>query len=152
MEKHRIMIVEDEGVVALQIRTALEQRGYEVVDTCASGEEAMAHMIETQPDLVLMDMKLQGAIDGIEAAELIRRHHNLPVIFLTAHSENATIERAKQTTPYGYILKPFNTQELAIAVEIALHKHKIDREKDKLTRELRASLEKVKLLSGLLPI
>ncbi len=152
MEKHRIMVVEDEGIVALQIKTSLEQRGYEVVDTFPSGEEALAHIEETRPELVLMDMKLQGVMDGIEAAELIRRHHNLPVIFLTAHSESTTIDRAKIAAPYGYILKPFNAQELYIAVEIALHKHRIDEEKDKLTRELKAALEKVKLLSGLLPI
>ncbi len=152
MESHKIMIVEDEGIVALQIRTTLEQRGYQVVDICSSGEEALVHIEEAGPDLVLMDMKLQGAMDGIEAADLIAKRHDLPVIFLTAHSDDRTIERARESTPYGYILKPFNARELAITVEIALHKHKIDREKEQLTRDLKAALEKVKLLSGLLPI
>ncbi len=152
MEMRRIMIVEDEGIIALQIKTALEGHGCKVVNTCASAEEALANIGQAKPDLILMDMKLQGAMGGIEAASLVRDKHGLPVIFLTAHSEEMTIERAKLAGPYGYILKPFNAQELWITVEIALHKHKIDREKDELTRELRAALDKVKLLSGLLPI
>ncbi len=152
MAKNKIMIVEDEGIVALQIKTVLEQRGYEVVDTVPSGEEALARIGEAQPDLILMDMKLQGAMDGVEAADLIRKQHDVPVIFLTAHSDDKTVARAREATPYGYLLKPFNAQELYITAEITLHKHRIDREKEKLTRELKAALEKVKLLSGLLPI
>jgi len=152
MEKPRIIIVEDEGIVALQIKTSLEQRGYAVAGIFASGEEVLANINAASADLVLMDMKLQGDLDGIQAADLLHTQYALPVIFLTAHSEEDMIERAKKVEPYGYILKPFNAQELYIAVEVALHKHKIDREKEKLTKELRDALEKVKLLSGLLPI
>ncbi len=152
MDRPRVMIVEDEGIVALQIKTSLEQRGYPVAGVFATGEEALAKVAVTAPDLVLMDMKLQGELDGIETARLLRERHDLPVIFLTAHSEESTIERAKRAEPYGYILKPFNVQELCIAVEVAHHKHQVDREKDLLAKELRAALDRVKLLSGLLPI
>ena len=152
MEKPRIIIVEDEGIVALQIKTSLEQRGYAVAGIFASGEEALASIEATKPDLTLMDMKLQGDLDGIKTADLIRTRYGLPVIFLTAHSEDVTIQRAKKAEPYGYILKPFNAQELFIAVEVALHKHAMDREKEKLTQELKEALDKVKRLSGLLPI
>jgi len=152
MEKPKIVIVEDEGIVALQIKTILEQRRFTVAGVFTSGEEALTNIEAAMPDLVLMDMKLQGAMDGIETADQLRRQYELPVIFLTAHSEDSTIERAKKAEPYGYILKPFNAQELYIAVEVALHKHKIDQEKEKLTKELREALDKVKLLSGLLPI
>jgi len=152
MEKGKIVVVEDEGIVALQIKTSLEQRGYTVEAVFASGEETLANIEAAKPDLVLMDMKLQGDLDGIQTADLLRTRYELPIIFLTAHSGEDMIERAKKAEPYGYILKPFNAQELYIAVEVALHKHKIDREKEKLTKELREALEKVKLLSGLLPI
>ncbi len=152
MDKPRIVIVEDEGIVALQIRTSLEQRGYPVAGVFATGEEALEKLGAAAPDLVLMDMKLQGRLDGIETAALLRERHDLPVVFLTAHSEDATVERAKRAEPYGYLLKPFNIQELYIAIEVAVHKHRIDREKEMLTSELRAALEKVKQLSGLLPI
>lgn len=152
MEKPRVVIVEDDGIVALQIRSSLEQRGYTVGGVFASGEETLANVASAAPDLVLMDIKLQGEMDGIQTAGLLRERHGLPVIFLTAHSEEATIERAKRAEPYGYLLKPFNVQDLCITVEVAFHKHKIDRERDELTRELKAALEKVKRLSGLLPI
>lgn len=91
-------------------------------------------------------------MDGIEAAGEMHRRRDVPIVFLTAYSDAETIERAKETAPYGYLLKPFDSQELFVTIEIALHKHKIDREKDNLMRELNAALEKVKLLSGLLPI
>lgn len=152
MARPRIMIVEDEGIVALQIKTSLEQRGYPIAGVFATGEEALANAASAAPDLVLMDMKLQGELDGIRTASLLRERHDVAVVFLTAHSEESTVERAKQAEPYGYILKPFNLQELCITVEVAHHKHEIDRERDLLTRELSAALEKVKQLSGLLPI
>lgn len=152
MEHPRIMVVEDEGIVALQIKTALEQRGYVVTDFYATGEEALAQMKQDRPDLILMDMKLSGKLDGIETASRIGTHHEIPVLFLTAHSDSKTVERARETAPYGFLLKPFDAQELIIMIEISLHKHAIDREKDQLNRELKAALERVKQLSGLLPI
>lgn len=152
MAKPRIVIVEDEGIVALQIRTSLEQRGYTVTGVFASGEEALANVQAAAPDLVLMDMKLAGELDGIDAANLLRQRHDLPVVFLTAHSEEGTLERAKRAEPYGYVLKPFDPHDLHITIEMAHYKHELDREKAALTKQLEAALEKVKLLSGLLPI
>lgn len=152
MENRKILIVEDEGIVALQIKGSLEEMGYAVVDIYSSGEEALENIGALSPDLVLMDIKLRGEMDGIETAARIRKQYNVPVIYLTAHSEPGTFKMAKLTEPYGYVLKPFNVQELKIAVELALHKHRIDMEKEKLTNELKDALEKVKLLSGMLPI
>lgn len=152
MEKKKILIVEDEGIVALQIKDSLEEMGHAVADIYSSGEEALENIGVLCPDLVLMDIKLRGEMDGIETAGRIRRQYNLPVIYLTAHSETSTLGMAKLTEPYGYVLKPFNVQELQIAIELAVHKHRIDTEKEKLTNELKDALEKVKLLSGMLPI
>ncbi len=136
MEKKRILIVEDEGILALRIKSDLEEMGYAVVGTYASGKEALEGIKEAGPDLVLMDISLQGKMDGIETACRMNKDYGVPVIYLTAHSEENIIERAKITEPYGYILKPFTTKELRIVVEVALHKYKIDREKAQLTIEL----------------
>jgi len=152
VENRKILIVEDESIVALQIKGSLEEMGHTVAEIYSTGEEALENIGKLCPDLVLMDIKLRGKIDGIEAAGIIRRQYNVPIVYLTAHSENRTLEMAKLTDPYGYVLKPFNVLELKIAVELALHKHRIDMEKEKLTNELKDALEKVKLLSGMLPI
>ncbi len=152
MEKQEILIVEDEGVIALQIESALQRMGHSVVGIYASGEKALESMETARPDLVLMDIKIQGRLDGIEVADRIRKQYNIPIIYITAHSEESTIERVKLTEPYGYLLKPVSQKELQIAVEMVLYKAKIDRERAELTLELQKALEKVKLLSGLLPI
>lgn len=153
MEKNKkIIIVEDEGILALQVKKLLLQMGHSVSAIFASGENALEELITDQPDLILMDIHLQGNMDGIETAELIHKQYGIPLIFMTAHSEEATITRAKTTNPYGYLVKPLNPRELQIAVEMALYKAKIDREKDQLTLELQKALEKVKLLSGIIPI
>lgn len=152
MEKKEILIVEDEGVIALQIESALQRMGHSVVGIYASGEKALESMETARPDLVLMDIKIQGRLDGIEVADRIRKQYNIPIIYITAHSEESTIERVKLTEPYGYLLKPVSQKELQIAVEMVLYKAKIDRERAELTLELQKALEKVKLLSGLLPI
>lgn len=152
MRPARILVVEDEGIVALQVRTTLERHGFTVTDTCASGDEALASLAVHPPDLVLMDLKLQGSRDGIATAEAVRARSHLPIVFLTAHSEDATVERARATGPYGYLLKPFNPQELCIAVEVALHKHRLDEQKRAVTEQLEQALASVRLLSGLLPI
>jgi CheY-like chemotaxis protein len=134
------------------LKVNLENWNYLVSGIVASGEEALKRMEVSAPNLVMMDMTLQGKLDGIETADRIRKQYNIPVIYLTAHSEETTIRRAKETEPYGYILKPFNAQEIRIAIEVALYKHSVDMEKEKLNRELQAALAKVKLLSGFLPI
>jgi CheY-like chemotaxis protein len=152
MKTARILVVEDEGIVALQVRTTLERHGFTVTDTCASGAEAIASAAANPPDLVLMDMKIQGPLDGIGAAAAIQATRNVPVVYLTAHSEDVVVERAKATGPYGYLLKPFNPQELCVTVEVALHKHRLDEEKRLLSEQLEEALARVRLLSGFLPI
>ncbi len=136
MKKKKIMIVEDEAIVALQVKSDLEVMGHTVAGVFASGEEALAGIGAASPELILMDIRLQGAMDGIETAACIARDFDLPVIFLTAHSEETVVEKATAARPYGYLLKPVSAQELQIAIQVALHKHKVDKEKAEIAREL----------------
>ena len=126
MNPHRILIVEDEAIVALDIQQRLESFGYVVVGKAATGERAIALTEQQAPDLVLMDIRLQGAMDGITAANAIRQRFYRPVVFLTAHSEAITLERAKLAEPFGYIIKPFEDRELRTIIEIAIYKHRAD--------------------------
>jgi PAS domain S-box-containing protein len=118
----RILIVEDEMIVAHSIQMRLELYGYEVVGLANSGDAALAMLDETDPDLILMDIRLSGDLDGIRAAEEVRKVRDVPVIFLTAYSDDATLARAKITEPFGYIIKPFETRELVNNIEIALYR------------------------------
>ena len=128
MSKTTILIVEDERIVADNLAGKLAQLGYEVAGIAAGAKEAVALADRLHPNLVLMDIWLEGPMDGIEAAEVIRQQHDVPVIYLTAHSDPATLARAKVTGPFGYILKPFEQRELATQIELALYKHQADRE------------------------
>jgi PAS domain S-box-containing protein len=119
----RLLIVEDETLTARILHDSLLQLGYSVLDMAFSGEEAVQRVAETRPDLVLMDIKLQGEMDGVQAAEQIQTRFDIPVIYLTACSDDATLQRAKLTEPFGYILKPLVTKELHTHIEIALYKH-----------------------------
>ena len=103
----RVMIVEDEAVVALHIRQELTKLGYTVAGTATAGEQALKMIEEVFPDIILMDIHIQGAIDGIETASRIPRYLHVPIIFLTAYSEDVTLKRAGETHPYGYLIKPF---------------------------------------------
>lgn len=123
MNKTRILIVEDEILVARDLEQQLTALGYLVVGIAASGEDALALIAEHQPQLVLMDIRLQGEMDGIATAEEVRNRFSLPVIFLTAHADQATVQRARVTEPFGYILKPFDERELNTIVEMAIYKH-----------------------------
>jgi len=123
MEKIKILIVEDEVIVAKDIGDTLLSLGYSVTGTASSAEEALDLSELTEPDIVLMDIMLEGELDGTEAAEIIRSRFNIPIIFLTAYSNDNTLQRAKTTNPYGYILKPFQETDLYTTIEIALHKH-----------------------------
>ena len=123
----KIMVVEDESIVAKDIQNRLKRLGYNVNDIVSSGEEAIRKAAETQPDLVLMDIVLKGEIDGIEAAKQINTLFNVPILYLTAYADDSTIQRAKITEPFGYILKPFQTKELHSAIQIALYKHEIEK-------------------------
>ncbi|MGO9016147.1 MAG: diguanylate cyclase domain-containing protein [Dissulfurispiraceae bacterium] len=145
MEKKNILIIEDEGVLALQIEDELLRMGHSIAGIYTSGEEALGGIGTARPDLVLMDIKLKGKMDGIETADRINKQYDIPIIYMTAHSEESTIKRAKQTDPYGYLLKPINVNELQIAVEVALYKSKIHKEKAQLTQKLRESEERLSL-------
>jgi PAS domain S-box-containing protein len=124
----RLLIVEDEGIVALNIQNRLKGLGYSVVATVSSGEEAIQVAGETRPDLILMDIKLDGKVDGIEAAAEIHRLFHLPVVYLTAYTNDETLNRAKLTEPYGYILKPFEARDLCTTIEVALYKYQMEQQ------------------------
>ena len=127
MQQKKVMIVEDEGLIANDIADQLRKGGFEITEICASGEEALASLRNSAPDLVLMDIRLKGKLDGIEAALRIRAEYKVPVVFLTSHADAATLAKAKQAEPYGYVVKPFRQLSLCSAIEIALHKHDAER-------------------------
>ena len=126
MKKPRILVVEDEWIVAKNIQGYLETFGYTVTSIASSGDKAVKKTQEDKPDLVLMDIVLPGEIDGIEAAKQIRTCLNIPIIYLTAHVDKEKLERAKVTEPYGYIVKPIEERELYCAIEVALYKDKME--------------------------
>jgi len=126
MPKVKILIVEDEKIVARDIQKSVEIMGYFVCAIASSGEEAVQKAGETRPDLTLMDIVLKGEMDGIKAAEQINALFKIPIVYLTAYDDEDILQRAKITTPYGYITKPFNDRELRIAIEIALYKNQAE--------------------------
>jgi PAS domain S-box-containing protein len=127
MPKIKILVVEDESLVAKDIQNMLRGLGYEVLGVLSSGEEAIASLGRSEPDLVLMDIVLKGEIDGIVAAERIWETYGIPVIYLTAYADETTLARAKVTEPFGYILKPFDERELQTTIEMAFYKAKMDK-------------------------
>lgn len=126
MSDTRIMIVEDERIVAKDLQFRLQGLGYQVVAMAAEGQDAIAKAKATLPNLVLMDIRIEGDMDGIQTAEIVRSELDIPVIFLTAYADQATLGRAKVTEPFGYILKPFEERELQSTIEIALYRHKAE--------------------------
>jgi signal transduction histidine kinase len=140
MELARILIVEDEAIVALHLSQRVKSMGHTVQAVVASGAEAVRHAAALHPDLVLMDIHLQGEMDGIEAAKQIRAQGDIPVVYLTAYADEPTLERAKITEPYGYVLKPFQTRELQITIEMALHKHAMQKSMDQQRAEFLSML------------
>jgi diguanylate cyclase (GGDEF)-like protein len=121
-----ILVVDDEALVAFDIQTALASLGYHVPATAASAVEALEAVEAHRPNLVLMDVRLQGKSDGIATAEIVRRDYGIPVVFLTSYSDRATVARAKTVSPYGYLLKPFTEHELGAAIEVALQRHEVE--------------------------
>lgn len=130
----RILVVEDESIVALQIEERLAAMGYDLAGRAGSGKQALQIIGQNPPDLILMDIRLKGDMDGISVAHTVRERFHIPVIFLTAYSEEATLERAKIAEPFGYLLKPFEDRELKSAIEIALYKHGAEEEIRRLNR------------------
>jgi PAS domain S-box-containing protein len=123
----RVLIVEDRTVIANNLHDRLEALGYSVSGIATSGEESVELAARTQPNLILMDIRLPGEMDGIEAADSIRQRWDIPVVYLTGHADQTTVDRAKVTEPHGYLLKPFNARELRTAIEMALYKHSMER-------------------------
>ncbi|MBN1782459.1 PAS domain S-box protein [bacterium] len=127
MQKASILIVEDEIIIAYDIQYKLQSLGFQVCSICTSGKQAIEGVQKYAPDLVLMDIRLKGKMTGIEAADCISKDHDVPVIYLTAHTDNNTLDKAKHTHPYGYLVKPIdNEQSLLAPIEIALHKHEME--------------------------
>jgi CheY-like chemotaxis protein len=120
MHLPRILVVEDEALVALDLQSRLAELGYDVPDPVASGDSALMRIEESRPDLVLMDIKIEGELDGIATASRIPPDYKIPVIFLTAYSDAATVSRADATKPYGYLLKPCNERELHALIQTSL--------------------------------
>ncbi len=128
MSKIRVFVVEDEAIVSKDIQQSLIRLGYDVVGSSATGEKALSLVEEILPDIVLMDIMLKGDMSGIEAATIIRKDNAIPVIFLTAYADDATLDKAKVAEPYGYIIKPFKEVDLHTAIEMAIYKHKREME------------------------
>lgn len=122
MSKARVLIVEDEAVVSMALEEKLQKLGYDVVGTMESGPDAIKAVEDLKPDIALMDIRLEGHMDGVEAATIINREFRIPVIYLTAHTDSKTLDRAKITSPAGYLVKPCSERDINIALEIALHK------------------------------
>jgi PAS domain S-box-containing protein len=125
--QRRILIVEDEAVIAMDMAQHLRDFGYDVVGIAASGERAQQLVAEFEPDLIMMDIVIKGAQDGIETANRIRHQHDIPVVFLTAYGDAPTLERAKGVAPYAYLLKPFRPNDLRSTIEVALNRHGLER-------------------------
>ncbi len=123
----RILVVEDEALIADDLERTLVRLGFKVPAVVADGEHAIESARTLMPDLVLMDIKLRGSLDGIDAARAIRERFETPVVFLTSHSDAATLSRASTARPHGYVMKPFVERDLRVAVELALHKHEVER-------------------------
>lgn len=140
MSKGKILIVEDEGITALHLRNTLEGLGYDIVGISSYGDDAINKAAEARPDLVLMDIVLKGIVDGIDAAEKIRAILNVPVIYLTAHADDSTLQRAKLTGPFGYIVKPFSERDLSIAIEFALYRSRMETDRNRLMTQLNEAL------------
>jgi signal transduction histidine kinase len=135
--QNKVLIVEDERIVALDLQYQLRRLGYTVSDVASSGEEALRRTEKTRPDVVLMDIRLGGTLDGVETAEILRDQFDVPVVFLTAYADDRTLQRAKASEPFGYLLKPFEERELQIAIELALYRHSMEQQ----LREYAAELE-----------
>lgn len=152
MPKARIMVVEDEAITAQDIQLSLEAMDYEVIGPAANGDDALALAETHRPDLALMDIVLKGPHTGIATAIELARRFSIPVVYLTAYADAATLSQAKQAEPLGYLTKPFNENDLRAAVEMALYKAGMEKERRELTKKLQDALDNIKVLKGLIPI
>lgn len=151
MTDAKIFIVEDEVLIAMELEDRLSHLGYTVCGRTDRGEEAVVRVAELRPDLVLMDIHLRDKLNGVEAAAEIRRHYAIPVVFLSAFSDDELLGRAAGVEPYGYLLKPFEERELHTTMTMALYRGRRERERATLTRQLQTALDEIHELRGLLP-
>lgn len=146
MKRKKIIIVEDEVVIALDLQSMLEKFGYNVIGHFTRGEEVLDGIKKMVPDIILMDIKLEDEMDGIQTAELVNERYNIPIVFITSYSNKNIIERAKKINPFGYIVKPFEERELYTTIELALYKYSADlklKESEKKYRELSESIQQI---------
>jgi PAS domain S-box-containing protein len=144
MENSRILIVEDEVIIAMEIKNSIKNLGYKVTSVVNTGDKAIQKAKDEEPDLILMDIRLKGDMDGIEAASQIQASLNTPIIFLTAFAEEAKLERAKLILPFGYLLKPVQDRELKVTIEMALYVSKVDVKRKQAEMKLVASEKRFK--------
>jgi CheY-like chemotaxis protein len=146
----RILVVEDEPIVALDLTATLTDLGYTVAGQASSGEEAVRSALELAPDMVLMDIDLDARYAGIVAAREIRQRLNIPILFATAYDDEATLHQAQVVEPYAYLLKPFSDRALRVAIETARFHHVMQRERQRLLNDLETASRRNALLEGLL--
>ena len=125
----RIIIVEDEALIAAEIKSILKKLGYKVVGHTMNGDKALDLFANVETDLYILDISIKGTLDGIDLAKIIRDKYKLPFIFLTSFSDKITLEKVKDTMPYGYIVKPFNENDIKVNIELALHKFEAEQDK-----------------------
>jgi two-component system, response regulator PdtaR len=147
----RILVVEDDAIMAMVLGARLESFGYHICDIVETGREAIASAVRHQPDLILIDILLEEEMNGIEAAEEIGKQLDVPIIYLSCLSDRRVLDRATKINTYGFLVKPYDNMELRLRIEIALAKHQSAREREKLTAEAEA-LRDSKKIDGLLPI
>ena len=147
--KPKIIIVEDEWIIANDIKVNLEKFGYHVPSIISSGEEAIEKAKSDNPDMFIMDIVLQGNLDGTEAAKLISSRFDIPIVFLTAYTDNKILEKVKETAAYGYLVKPFNEKELVTTIDLALSKH-IREKKEQMINCYQSQLKNLDFLEGII--
>jgi PAS domain S-box-containing protein len=147
--KAKILIVEDEALIGLDLKTRLSNWGYTVLNHAFSAEKALALIEQNPPDLVLMDIVTQGKMDGIEAADIIRTRWGIPVIFTTAYADMERIKRAKLTYPFGYLIKPYQDRDIEVTIEMALYTSRVDGERIKIEEDLRQSQKRLRVAQNL---
>jgi diguanylate cyclase (GGDEF)-like protein len=144
VDREKIMIVEDEMLIAQDIRNTLLRLGYNVIDPITSAEEMLNAIPVSKPDMVLMDIVLRGSMDGIEAAEVVRNRFDIPVIFLTTYSDEGIVQRASSKLPFGYLLKPYRSKELEIVLDITRERHRFEKELRKNNEHLKGEPDRHK--------
>jgi PAS domain S-box-containing protein len=152
MNTGKILIVEDDTIIAMELMERLKELGYDIAAVVSSGIEAINMVAVTEPDLVLMDIRLSGKMDGVEAAEKIRKRFDRPVIFLTAYADDETLYRAKKCEPFGYMLKPFDTRMIHTNIEMALYRHQMEKKLKKNEQKYRSLFEKYRNLFEGVPV